>query len=116
MNYILYSLLGLLNDLNPFNDLKKAAKAAEKAFISQLEGALLWLYANFAQDVVSLISAFLTAIMVMADDFVDALVYAVSFLGPFSLPFFLILVAFLFATLLIVISFSKNLPVVGDLL
>ena len=108
MIMILYSILGYLNPLNWGKDISST-------FLSELEHGLLYLFSSFMSTIISLFNSLMGLIMSMVNGLISSLVYSSSFLGPFSLPIFLILVLFIFSIMLIAIQFVRNVPVVGDL-
>ena len=108
MIMILYSILGYLNPLNWGKDISST-------FLSELEHGLLYLFSSFMSTIISLFNSLMGVLMSILNVFISSLVYFSSFLGPFSLPIFLILVIFIFSMLLLAIQFVHDVPVVGDL-
>lgn len=102
------SILGYLNPLNWGKDLKST-------FLSELEHGLLYLLSSFMSTIISLFNSLMGILMSILNVFLSSLVYFSSFLGPFSLPIFFIVIIFIFSIFLIAIQFVHNVPVVGDL-
>lgn len=105
---ITLSILGYLNPLNWGKDISNT-------FLSELEKGLLYLLSSFLSSILSLFNSLMGVLMSILNGFISSLAYFTSFLGPFSLPIFFILVIFIFSLLLLAIQFVRNVPVVGDL-
>ena len=99
-------------DLNPLN----WGKDLKNDFMKELEKGLLYLFYVFVNAMLSLFSALLGAGMDAVNDAIRYLVYAISYLGPFSIPVFFSVILIIFLGSLDLFKLGKNLPVVGDFL
>lgn len=97
--------------LNPLN----WGKDISNAFLKNFENAFYYFLWLFLHELLSAFSSLFGLFDSSLESIISSIVYAVSLLGPASLPVFIVVLAAIFAGLLLAMGLVKDVPVVGAL-
>ncbi len=95
--------------LNPLN----WGKDIKNSFLKNFENALYYFLSLFLKELLAAFSSLFGLFDSSIESIISSIVYLVSFMGPASLPIFIVIMVAIFTGLILLIGLAKDVPVVG---